>query len=98
MLEEIWLDGSHAGSIAPGDLSGSLYLFYRERLGLWIARAEDRLGQGTVPDCAPAAFGPVPGETTLLATRISWAQDGAAAEASRNWIDTRIAAYVTRIS
>jgi GntR family transcriptional regulator len=98
VLEEIWLDGSRAVSIAPDDLSESLYLFYREKLGLWIVRAEDRLGQATVPDWAPEAFGPRPGAVTLLATRVSRAQDGAVAEASRNWIDSRIAAYVTRIS
>ena len=36
----------YAERIAAGDLSESLYLFYRERLGLWIARAEDRVGVG----------------------------------------------------
>ncbi|MEL6801963.1 MAG: GntR family transcriptional regulator, partial [Pseudomonadota bacterium] len=37
-LEEIWLDSSYAPTVSPDDLSESLYLFYRQRLGLWIVR------------------------------------------------------------
>lgn len=98
VLEEIWLDGSYARTITADDLSESLYLFYRERLGLWITRAEDRLGLSVVPDWSPETFGPRSGDTAMMATRISWAQDGARAEVSRNWIDSRVAAYVARIA
>ncbi len=98
VLEEIWLDGGYADTVTPGDLSESLYLFYRERLGLWITRAEDRLGLAPVPDWAPTAFGVSPGNPALMATRISWSQDGASAEVSRNWIDTEVARYVARIA
>ncbi|MBS0125604.1 GntR family transcriptional regulator [Thetidibacter halocola] len=97
VLEEIWLDGTYAETIQPGDLRESLYLYYREALGLWITRAEDRLGLATMPDWAPDAFGLSPGAPTVMATRISWGQDGARAEVSRNWIDTNIATYVARI-
>ena len=98
VLEEIWLDGSYADGIAAVDLSESLYLYYRERLNLWITRAEDRLGLGIVPDWAPKSFGPRPGDAATMATRVSWGQDGARAEASFNWIDSRVAAYVARIA
>ncbi|MCC1492000.1 GntR family transcriptional regulator [Cognatishimia sp. F0-27] len=97
VLEEIWLDGDYADRLDDGALSESLYLFYRETLGLWISRAEDRLGMGFVPDWAPETFGPRPGEARVMATRIGWAQDGARAEVSRNWIDTDVATYVARI-
>ncbi|SLN68729.1 Mannosyl-D-glycerate transport/metabolism system repressor MngR [Roseivivax jejudonensis] len=96
VLEEIWLDGRFADAIAPEDLSESLYLFYRERLGLWIGRVEDRLTTGTVPDWAPPSFGAAPGATALLATRRGWSQEGTLAEVSLNWIDTGVAAYVSR--
>ncbi len=98
VLEEMWLDGACADSLEAPDLSESLYLFYRERLGIWISRAEDRLGQAPVPDWAPAAFGATPGMPCLMAGRLSWAQDGRAVEFSRNWIDTEVATYVARIA
>ncbi|SFE48626.1 GntR family transcriptional regulator [Roseivivax sediminis] len=96
VLEEIWLDGAHAADIGATELSESLYLFYRERLGLWISRVEDRLTMGAVPEWAPPTFGCAAGAATLLATRRGWAKSGALAEISRNWIDTRVAAYVSR--
>lgn len=96
VLEEIWLDGAFADGIDPDDLSESLYLFYRERLDLWITRVEDRLAVGAVPDWAPATFGVRPGATALVAERRGWAQDGREAELSLNWIDTSVAVYVSR--
>ncbi|SDY21204.1 GntR family transcriptional regulator [Citreimonas salinaria] len=98
VLEEIWLDAGYAETVAAADLSESLYLYYREALGLWIGRAEDRLGLAPVPDWAPPAFGPKAGAQALVATRIAYAQDGARAEVSHNWIDTEVAAYVARIA
>lgn len=97
-LEEIWLDGGYVARIAPGDLGPSLYLYYKERLGLWIARAEDRVGLGTVPGWTVPEFGPAAGVPIPLIERISWAQDGARAEASRTWFDPEIVRYVARIA
>ncbi len=96
-VEEIWLDGDYLPELRRTDLSESLYLFYRQRLNLWIMRAEDRIGLGQVPDWAPAAFGMAPGSPVPEITRLSWAQDGAAAEASRTWYDPARAAYVSRL-
>lgn len=98
VLEEIWLDAGYAETVEAADLSESLYLYYRETLGLWISRAEDRLGLAPVPGWAPPAFGPAAGTKTVTATRIAFAQDGARAEVSRNWTDTEVAAYVARIA
>jgi len=94
-VEEIWLDAAYAEKI--GDLSESLYLYYREKLGLWIARVEDRVGQGAVPDWSPAVFGPKPGALLPRITRIGWARDGASAEASWTWFDPAVASYVARL-
>lgn len=97
VLEEIWLDGSYARDLLPEEMSESLYLYYRQALGLWITRVEDRLGLGRVPDWAPDAFGPPPGSPCVMVERIGWGQDGARAEVSRNWIDTNVARYVARL-
>jgi GntR family transcriptional regulator len=96
-VEEIWLDGDYVAHIAPDDLVESLYLYYRTRLGLWIARAEDSIGQAGVPDWAPAAFPHPPGTPLPHITRVSWAQDGARAEVSRTWYDHITTRYVARL-
>jgi GntR family transcriptional regulator len=96
-VEEIWLDGAEADHLHPGDLLESLYLFYRQRLGIWIARAEDRIGQGPLPDWAPAAFPHAPGAALPLITRVSWAQDGRSVEASFTWYDPQTVRYVARL-
>jgi GntR family transcriptional regulator len=96
-IEEIWLDGDYAPSIVKADLSESLYLYYREQLGLWIARAEDRVGQGPCPAWVPAAFPHAAGTPLPQITRVSWGQDGRRAEASWTWYDPNIAQYVARL-
>ena len=96
-VEEIWLDGAHIERIAPGDLLESLYLYYRQRLGLWIARAEDSIGQGPLPDWAPPEFPHPPGTPLPLITRVSWAQDGRSVEASLTWYDPETVRYVARL-
>lgn len=96
-VEEIWLDGAEAERIAAGDLSESLYLFYRQRLGIWISRAEDSIGQGPLPDWTPPEFPHRPGTPLPLITRISWAQDGRSVEASLTWYDPETVRYVARL-
>lgn len=96
-LEEIWLDGSYVSVITPEDLSESLYLYYRTRLGLWIGRAEDRIGLDTVPEWAPPIFGPKPCTPIPHVLRLSQAQDGTVAEISHTWFDHSVARYVSRL-
>ncbi|MFN7224964.1 MAG: GntR family transcriptional regulator [Paracoccaceae bacterium] len=96
-VEEIWLDGNLTPAIAAEDLSESLYLFYRQRLNLWIARAEDRVGLGPVPDWAPTEFPHPPGTPLPKITRITWGQDGQSVEASFTWYDPDKVAYVARL-
>jgi GntR family transcriptional regulator len=96
-VEEIWLDGSFAARLLAKDLSQSLYLHYRTHLGLWITRAEDRIGTGAVPAFAPPEFGPAPGSTVGHIQRKSWSQDDTCAEVSETWFDPEVAAYVSRL-
>ncbi|MFP7674036.1 GntR family transcriptional regulator [Marivita sp. S0852] len=98
VLEEIWLDGSFTEAIDAEALRESLYLYYREALGLWITKAEDRLDLSTVPDWAPPEFGLAPGAPCMRATRLSYGPDGTSAEVSWNWINTNVATYVARIT
>ncbi|MDO8883103.1 MAG: GntR family transcriptional regulator [Pseudotabrizicola sp.] len=96
-VEEIWLDGALVGRIGPEDLSESLYLFYRQRLNLWIARAEDRVGLGPLPDWAPSDFPHAQGTPLPKITRTTWGQDGQSVEASFTWYDPDRVAYVARL-
>lgn len=96
-VEEIWLDGAEVDRIAPGDLLESLYLYYRQRLGIWISRAEDSIGRGPLPDWSPPEFPHTPGASLPLITRVSWAQDGRSVEASFTWYDPDTVRYVARL-
>lgn len=96
-VEEIWLDAAYAEALRREDLSESLYLFYRRKLGLWIDRAEDRVGVGAVPDWTVPAF-PLPaGAVCGFIERTSWARDGTSAEFSRTWFDHRRVRHITRL-
>jgi GntR family transcriptional regulator len=96
-LEEIWLDGAYADTLVPEELSESLYLHYRHKLGLWIVRAEDQIGLGRVPTWTVAAFGQPDGAPVPLVTRVGFDQRGARAEASLTWFDPDVARYVARL-
>lgn len=96
-LEEIWLDGARAGVVRAEDLSDSLYHFYRTRLSLWIARAEDRVSVATVPDWTVDDFPLKAGARAGFVERLSRAPDGAAVEFSRTWFDPERVEYVARL-
>lgn len=97
VLEEIWLDGSYADRLDPGDMSESLYLYYRQTLDLQITRAQDSVGVAPVPDWAPDGFPPRPGMACGYIERMSRAQDNHIAEVSRNWFDAATVRYVSRM-
>ena len=94
--EEIWLDGSYAESIDKADVSESLYVFYKESLGFWITRAEDRVGVAKLPDWAPSDL--VAKETTHwgYVERLSRDNEGRTAEYSRTWFDPENVRFVSR--
>lgn len=96
-LEEIWLDGGYAPAIGPEDLLDSLYLFYRDRLGLVIAAAEDRIGVADLPDWTPAAFHLRAGALTGYIERNSYLAGRVPVEFSRTWFDADRAQYISRM-
>jgi GntR family transcriptional regulator len=96
-VEEIWLDGGYADEILASDLSDSLYLYYKSRLGFWIARAEDHVSIDQAPHWAVPEFGQRPGKTCGYIERASWDQENQSAEFSRTWFDATKARYVARL-
>ncbi|MEM9756722.1 MAG: GntR family transcriptional regulator [Pseudomonadota bacterium] len=96
-LEEIWLDASFAERLAPEALSDSLYLVYRDALGLIVTGYEDRIGLGPCPAWAPADFGPRAGSPCGLVERRSHGRGFGVAEVSQTWFDGNVARYVARM-
>lgn len=96
-VEEIWLDGACAETLAAEDLSESLYLTYRDSLGLWIARAEDRIGQAPLPDWSPAEFPLSHGSLLPQVARLAWDREGRAVECSLTWYDPVTVRYTVRL-
>jgi GntR family transcriptional regulator len=93
-LEEIWLDGDVAARVTPADLSESLYLFYRERLGLAITRIEDRVGIAPPPGFGAEVLA-LP-DPACFVERLSWAVEDHPIEFSRTWVHSDRARYVAR--
>jgi len=95
-VEEIWLDASCASSISEDDVSDSLYLFYKEHLGFWITRTEDRVGVSQTPDWAPSTWPPSKSSHCGYVERHSRDQRGRFAEFSRTWFNAETVRFVTR--
>lgn len=93
--EEIWLDGDCAARLTADALSESLYLFYRERLGLWIAAVEDRIGVDILPDWGDAT-GLAAGAPCGFVARRSTTPGGDCPEISFTWFNPARARYVAR--
>ncbi|MBX2839098.1 MAG: GntR family transcriptional regulator [Gammaproteobacteria bacterium] len=96
-LEEIWLDASLTKSpLTVSDLSASLYQFYKDRLGFWVARVEDALSVSTLPTWTPESV--VFNKSTALGCveRQSWDQHNNRVEFSRTWFDPTTVRYVAR--
>jgi GntR family transcriptional regulator len=96
-LEEIWLDGRFAARVRASELVDSLYLFYKQSLGLVIARVTDQVSAGLAPDWSPPEFSLRPGDTAGYIERLSWGQDQAPAEFSRTWFHPELARYTIRL-
>lgn len=100
-VEEAWFAAAHADAhfgraLGIADLHESLYYFYQQDLGFWIAQVEDHIGLGRVPDWAPADFAPAPGAPVCQVERRSWSATGALEEYSRTWFDADRARYTAR--
>lgn len=96
-LEEIWLDASYANKpLTASDLSDSLYQFYKEQLGFWIARVEDSLSVSAAPNWRPDDYCADAGDLWGFVERRSWDQHGMQAEYSKTWFDCASTRYVAR--
>lgn len=97
-VEEIWLDPGWAPDLTAADLHEALYQMWRQRFGLWITEATDRVRLGAVPAWAPADLGLTPGAPCLCVIRSGRAQTGARAEWSQSWVNSARADYVQRLN
>lgn len=96
-VEEIWLDGGLRDHITRDDLSDSLYLYYREQLGVIVASVADEIGVGQVPEWADPRFGLDSGQACGYIERVSWDSAGQPVEFSRTWFDNNKARYMSRM-
>lgn len=96
-LEEIWLDARFAEQLDREAISESLYLYYRDTLGLVVSGIEDRVGMGEVPDWTVPAFAPPAGQLRPMVERRSRGAQGDLVEYSRSWFDHDKARYVNRM-
>jgi GntR family transcriptional regulator len=97
-LEEIWFDARHCAQLNAKDLGDSMYLFYQQRLGVWIARVEDRISVASAPDWAQPPWGLVSGACAGYIERVSWTASNEVAEFSRTWFDPKVCSYSSRMT
>ncbi len=96
-LEEIWLDASYSHEpLSKQELSDSLYQYYKEQLGFWIARVEDSISIKAAPKWRPSEVGKDSSKQWGYVERNSWDQQGRQAEFSKTWFDTKKTRYVAR--
>lgn len=96
-LEEIYFDAAQHAQLKKEDLGVALYVFYKENLGFWIAAAEDRIGQGFVPDWSPKSFALTVGSACPRVERVSRDNAGRIREYSVTWFDADRCRYVNRM-
>ena len=94
--EEIWLDGAYAKTIIQEQVSESLYMFYKDILGFWITKTEDRVSVSSLPKWAERYWPDSFKEPVGYVERLSKDQDMNTAEFSRTWFDATRARFVSR--
>jgi DNA-binding GntR family transcriptional regulator len=97
-MEEIWFDAAPCNSLSADDLGDSMYLFYQERFGIWIARVEDRLSAAPAPAWVRPPCGLVAGACAGFIERYSWTASNQVAEYSQTWFDSAVCRYTSRLS
>jgi GntR family transcriptional regulator len=97
-LEEIWFPASACSELTASELGDSMYLFYQQRLGVWIARVEDHIGAAPTPDWGVAPLGLAPGQFAGHVERVSWTAGNQIAEFSSTWFDPAVCRYASRLS
>lgn len=97
-LEEIWFQSEGLNSLSAEELGDSMYLFYQQRFGLWIARVEDRLAAAPAPDWVTPPCGLAAGACAGFIERRSWTASNVLAEYSQTWFDPAVCCYSSRLS
>ena len=97
-LEEIWFQAEQLQSLTAQELGDSMYLFYQQRFGVWIARVEDRLCAAPAPEWAGPPSGLAAGDCAGFIERLSWTAGNVLAEYSCTWFDPAVCRYSSRLS
>ncbi len=97
-LEEIWFSAQHCPHLVAEDLGDSMYLFYQQRLGIWIARVEDQIRAASAPPWAVPPIGLVANQCAGYIERWSWTANNEIAEFSKTWFDPAVCRYTSRMS
>lgn len=97
-VEDVMLPVARAEHLTQKDLHESLYLYYREQLGFWIANVVDAVTVGAMTNWGNAELGLQAGEACGLVQRQAFDQHGAGAEFSLLWFNPQRARYMARWS
>lgn len=97
-LEEIWFSAKACPDLSANELGDSMYLFYQQRLGVWIARVEDQISAAVAPAWAAQPIGLLPGDCAGYVERVSWTSGNQVAEFSKTWFDPAVCRYSSRLS
>ena len=97
-LEEIWFPGKTLKTLSAAELGDSMYLFYQQRLSVWISRVEDQISAAPAPGWAPAASPLQTGDWAGYIERQSWTANNELAEFSKTWFDPKVCRYSSRLS
>lgn len=97
-LEEIWFPASDCADLTLAELGDSMYLFYQQRLGVWIARVEDQISAAPAPDWTVEPIRLQAGDCSGYIERISWTAGNRMAEFSKTWFDPSVCRYSSRLS
>jgi DNA-binding GntR family transcriptional regulator len=97
-LEEIWFAAQGCPQLTAQELGDSMYLFYQQRLNVWIARVEDQISAAPAPNWADTAGALSAGQWAGYIERVSWTAGNEVAEFSKTWFDPRVCRYSSRMS
>lgn len=97
-LEEIWFAADACPDLTLGELGDSMYLFYQQRLGVWIARVEDQISAAPAPEWTSPPIHLKAGDCAGYIERISWTAGNQMAEFSKTWFDPAVCRYSSRLS
>lgn len=97
-LEEIWFPATACPDLQLQELGDSMYLFYQQRLGIWIARVEDQISAAPAPVWAALPVRLTPGDCSGYIERVSWTPNNELAEFSKTWFDPAVCRYSSRMS